>query len=161
LLSSGNWPGENFIGLWLWSLLWEYIYSSYFIIKKVAQCSSIILYEFRNDICDFSIAKDIDAVLCTHASMDHVGGLPYLYGELHASCPVYMTVAASMMTQIVFMDAFHSDIKEATLSSGSLENEQENDNRYTMRNIKLALTKIIGLRFSQPIHLTGKHPSLN
>ena len=95
-----------------------------------------------------SIVKDLDAIVCSHPSMMNVGGLPYLYGTLGATCPIYMSVASNLMTQILYSDIFHM-----------IEQEEHHENfkaSFPLTGINMALSKIIGVRFSQPIHLSGR-----
>ena len=79
--------------------------------------------------------------------MVNAGGLPYLFGTLGATCPVYMSVASNLMTQILFSDTYHMIMQEEFY--GNFEP------CFSFSGINSALSKIVGVRFSQPIHLTG------
>lgn len=76
-----------------------------------------------------------------------MGGLPYLYGTLGATCPIYMTVAAFLMAQILFSDTFQQ-LEER-------ENHASFHATFPLQGINVSLSKVIGIRYSQPIHLTG------
>lgn len=112
------------------------------------------------------VLKDVDAILCTHAHLDHVGGLPFLYGRLGASCPVYMTLATSMMTQIVLGDTLFGTspefFQEAEPSSETLvtttttTTNSNTESPVQASHVKAALSKIVGLRYSQSVALRGK-----
>lgn len=91
------------------------------------------------------IIKNLDAILCTHADFECVGGLIHLCLELGATCPIYMTIAANLMTHILLSD-LHSSLSDE-VSEPSL----------SISSINAVLKKIVGIRFSQPVHLTGKH----
>jgi len=53
----------------------------------------------------FKTLKDIDAVLLTHAHLDHSGGLPIFdHNGLH--CPIYATKMTKMLAKILLEDSF-------------------------------------------------------
>jgi Cft2 family RNA processing exonuclease len=103
----------------------------------------------------------VDAILCTHPLVEHVGGLGYLFNELGASCPVYMTVAASTMTQVLFQDLLHSqpidDLQaiERRLMGATEERTPSDPYSWNATTLRQVLGSVIGLRYYQPIHLTG------
>lgn len=57
-------------------------------------------------------ARDIDAVLLTHAHLDHCGLLPKLTKEGFAG-PIYCTQATADIAKIVLLDAAHLQIEDA------------------------------------------------
>lgn len=56
--------------------------------------------------------KSIDAVLLTHAHIDHVGVLPR-FAKLGLKCPVYCTKATEMLSRLVLLDSAHLQEEEA------------------------------------------------
>ena len=46
----------------------------------------------------------INYVLISHADMEHIGGLPYLFAKLGADVPVYATLPVHYMGQMMFYD---------------------------------------------------------
>ena len=50
----------------------------------------------------------INAVLVTYPDIDHMGGLPYLYGKLGLDCPIYGTVPLYNMGQMFLYDYYQS-----------------------------------------------------
>lgn len=61
---------------------------------------------YQKNLADFGFnAKQINAVILTHAHLDHCGRLPKLYGAGYSG-PVYTTAASKELAQIVLEDNF-------------------------------------------------------
>lgn len=86
----------------------------------------------------------VDAVLLTYPDPLHLGALPYLVGKCGLSCPVYATVPVYKMGQMFMYDLFQS------------RNNSEEFEIFTLDDIDVAFDKIIQLKYSQTISLTGK-----
>lgn len=107
-----------------------------------------------------SIAKDIDAVLCTHSSLSHIGGLPFLISLLPKSVPIYMTMACQSMARILFSEICNSSVyPPAPFSSedgAQVFESKDHSSPFSSKPIDELFNRITGLRFSQPINLSGK-----
>jgi cleavage and polyadenylation specificity factor subunit 2 len=51
------------------------------------------------------IAKTLDAVLISHPSLEHLGGLPYLVSKLGLNCPIIATLPVHDLGQMFMYDA--------------------------------------------------------
>ncbi|KAI8376072.1 beta-lactamase-like protein [Radiomyces spectabilis] len=90
------------------------------------------------------IAKQIDAVLISHADLPHLGAYPYARMHLGMSCPVYSTVPVVNMGKMCLYDIYQSKTREMEFTTFSLE------------DVDNAFDKITALRYSQPFALPGK-----
>ncbi|KAI9095542.1 beta-lactamase-like protein [Phlyctochytrium arcticum] len=90
------------------------------------------------------IAKGIDAVLFSHADLEHLGAFPYAYGHLGLNCPAYATVPVHDMGQICMYDAYQS------------RTSVEDFNTFTLDDVDSAFDRMVQLRYSQPYSLAGK-----
>ncbi|XP_053394070.1 cleavage and polyadenylation specificity factor subunit 2-like [Mercenaria mercenaria] len=86
----------------------------------------------------------VDAVLLTYPDQLHLGALPYLVGKCGLSCPVYATVPVYKMGQMFMYDLYQS------------RNNSEDFELFTLDDVDVAFDKIIQLKYSQTISLTGK-----
>lgn len=86
----------------------------------------------------------IDAVLLTYPDHLHLGALPYLVGKCGLTCPVYATVPVYKMGQMFMYDLFQS------------RNNSEDFIMFTLDDVDVAFDKIIQLKYSQTISLSGK-----
>ncbi len=64
------------------------------------------------DIAEFDL-KDIDAIICSHAHLDHSGMIPYLY-KLGYRGPVYMTEPTRDISALLALDFIGVSYKQAT-----------------------------------------------
>jgi cleavage and polyadenylation specificity factor subunit 2 len=90
------------------------------------------------------IAKDVDAVLLTHADLSHMGGYPYAVSHLGLGCPCYVTVPVHDMGRGTLIDAFKS------------KRQHEDFTTFTSADIEMAMSKMTLLRYSQPYTLQGR-----
>lgn len=91
------------------------------------------------------VSKNVDAVLLSHADVEHVGALPYAFAKLGLACPVYATVPVHNMGLLAVQDAQLS--RSAT----------EPFDLFSAQDIRKAFDKIVQLRYSQPFALQGKN----
>lgn len=54
------------------------------------------------------IADSVDVVLLSHATVPHLGGLPYLLGRLGCKAQVYATLPVHRIGQLTMLDALES-----------------------------------------------------
>ncbi|EGF79032.1 hypothetical protein BATDEDRAFT_12823 [Batrachochytrium dendrobatidis JAM81] len=90
------------------------------------------------------VARQIDALLLSHADLDHLGAFPYAAKHLGLTCPVFATTPVHDMGQ-----ACMHDLIQAKLN-------QEEFHLFTKDDIDTAFAKTTILRYSQPTVLTGK-----
>lgn len=94
-------------------------------------------------------AKEVDAVLISHADMAHLGALPYAYAKLGLRCPIYATMPVCRMGQMVLEDVL------------AARKRQEDFDLFTQNDIEEVFKSIIPLRYSQTIAFTGKGESMS
>lgn len=51
------------------------------------------------------VAHTVDAVLLSHATLRHLGGLPYLFGKLRSDAAVYSTMPVHRLGHLALYDA--------------------------------------------------------
>ncbi|KAJ1658834.1 hypothetical protein IWQ61_001983 [Dispira simplex] len=90
------------------------------------------------------VAPQIDLVLLSHPTVEHLGAYVYAYTRLQLQCPVYGTMPLVNMGQIALQDLL--------LSRRSMEPFD----LFTMEDINRAFQHITTLRYHQPIPLTEK-----
>ncbi|ORX87994.1 Metallo-hydrolase/oxidoreductase [Anaeromyces robustus] len=90
------------------------------------------------------IANKIDAILLSHADIEHIGALPYAMSKFNMSCSIYATIPVQNMGQMCLYDAVQSHL--AT----------EDFTKFSLDDIDNTFEKIIQLRYQQPFSLTGK-----
>ncbi|KAG4098147.1 Metallo-hydrolase/oxidoreductase [Neocallimastix lanati (nom. inval.)] len=90
------------------------------------------------------VANSIDAILLSHADIEHIGALPYAISKFKMTCSIYATIPVQNMGQMCLYDAVQSHL--AT----------EDFTKFTLDEIDDAFEKIVQLRYSQPFSLTGK-----
>ncbi|KAI8375788.1 beta-lactamase-like protein [Blakeslea trispora] len=90
------------------------------------------------------VAKQIDAVVISHADLAHLGAYPYARSHLGMTCPVYSTIPVANMGKMCMYDMYQSKTNEMAFDTFSLE------------DVDNAFDKITPLRYSQPFSLTGK-----
>jgi len=90
-------------------------------------------------------AENIDYLLVTHAHMDHIGRIPFLFAS-GFSGTVYSTRATKEMSEIAFADAFH--ILKGNYDKGMLV-----DMPYEERDIQHALSNWKTIEYRQELTL--------
>ncbi|KAI8925034.1 beta-lactamase-like protein, partial [Entophlyctis helioformis] len=90
------------------------------------------------------VARQVDAVLLSHADMDHMGALPYAAVHLGLACPVYATTPVHDMGL-----TFLQDLVQARL-------DQEDFGLFSLADVETAFRSVTNLRYSQPLGLAGK-----
>src|SRR3989304_2915258 len=97
----------------------------------------------------------IDAVLLTHAHIDHVGYLPRLVRQgFHG--PVYATEASQALLQIVLPDSAHLQEQDAAYANKSgYSRHKPALPLYTAADAEEALKLIQGISFDHPLELDG------
>ncbi|KNC99735.1 uncharacterized protein SPPG_05115 [Spizellomyces punctatus DAOM BR117] len=90
------------------------------------------------------IAKQVDAVLISHADIEHLGAYPYAVGSLGLNCPAYATVPVHDMGQICMYDAYQS------------KSDVEDFSTFTLDHVDTAFENMVQLRYSQPFSLSGR-----
>lgn len=104
----------------------------------------------------FPVSPDrIDAVLLTHAHIDHVGYLPRLVRQgFHG--PVYATQASQALLQIVLPDSAHLQEQDAVYANKSgYSRHKPALPLYTAADAEEALKLIQGIPFDDPLALDG------
>jgi metallo-beta-lactamase family protein len=97
----------------------------------------------------------IDAVLLTHAHIDHVGYLPRLVSQGFRG-PVYATEATAALLQIVLPDSAHLQEQDAIYANKSgFSRHKPALPLYTTDAAEEALKLIQGIPFDQPLKLEG------
>lgn len=104
----------------------------------------------------FPVSPDrIDAVLLTHAHIDHVGYLPRLVRQGFRG-PVYATEASHALLQIVLPDSAHLQEQDAIYANKKgYSRHKPALPLYTAADAEAALKLIRGVRFDQPLTLDG------
>jgi cleavage and polyadenylation specificity factor subunit 2 len=90
------------------------------------------------------IARQADALLISHADVQHLGAYPYARSHLGLSCPVFATIPVVNMGRMCMYDLHQAKV-----------NEEEFD-VFTLEDVDSAFDKITPLRYSQPTALQGK-----
>lgn len=101
-----------------------------------------------------TLLKDVSLVLCSHASVEFIGGLPLILPMLPASAPIYMTLATQCMARILF-----SDLQSSIFVKEHDEKKDENEpaslvrvshsQLYPPHAIEHLFKRIVTLRYSQ------------
>ncbi len=105
--------------------------------------------------CDLPIAAgEIDAILLTHAHIDHSGKIPAMVAQGYRG-PIYATEAARRLCSIMLRDSAHIQEFEAEWRNRKAQRagEPAYTPLYTMRDAEAALKQFQGLDYNQPIEL--------
>ncbi|KAI9362898.1 beta-lactamase-like protein [Zopfochytrium polystomum] len=89
------------------------------------------------------VAKHVDAVLLTHADLDHLGAFPYAVTNLGLSCVAYATDPVRDLAPLCLHDALQS--KRAA----------EDFTLFSAADVDAAFDRVIPLKVSQPMQLPG------
>ncbi len=97
--------------------------------------------------------EKIDAVLLTHAHIDHVGYLPRLVGQGFRS-PVYATEASQALLKIVLPDSAHLQEQDAAYANKrGYSRHKPALPLYTAADVEETLKLIQGIPFDHPLEL--------
>jgi cleavage and polyadenylation specificity factor subunit 2 len=100
---------------------------------------------------DLVVGGGIDAVVISHADMDHMGSLPTVFGRLGlGGVPVICTTPVSKFGKMILYD--HCLNRKMEGSSSSAEGGQD---QFDLDDIDLALSNVTTVKYSQTIHLPG------
>ncbi|KAJ1344536.1 hypothetical protein BSLG_000060 [Batrachochytrium salamandrivorans] len=90
------------------------------------------------------VARQVDAVLLTHADLDHIGAFPYASQHLGLSCSVFATTPVHDMGSACMHDFVQSKL------------DQEEFVLFSHEDVDNAFKKTTVLRYSQPSSLTAQ-----
>ncbi|CAN0140211.1 unnamed protein product, partial [Discosporangium mesarthrocarpum] len=85
-----------------------------------------------------SVVKRVDLVLISHPDLEHLGGLPYAYGTLGLTAPVFATLPVVKMGQMVVYDAYLTRT-----------HEEEDFTAFDLDDVDHAFAMCKALKFSQ------------
>ncbi len=105
--------------------------------------------------CDLPIAAgEIDAVLLTHAHIDHSGKIPALVAQGYRG-PIYATEAARRLCSIMLRDSAHIQEFEAEWRNRKAQRAGESAYvpLYTMRDAEAALKQFAGCGYHEPLEI--------
>ncbi|KAJ2718845.1 hypothetical protein GGI07_005556 [Coemansia sp. Benny D115] len=94
------------------------------------------------------VARQVDAVLLSHADMAHVGGYPLAFRQYGMTCPAYATQAVSMMGRVCMQDV------------AKTMRAQEDFELFDERTVDEAFDNVTALQYSQPVSLSGRHSGI-
>ena len=105
--------------------------------------------------CDLPVsAGELDAVLLTHAHIDHSGKLPALVAQGFKG-PIYATEAARRLCQIMLRDSAHIQEFEAEWRNRKAQRAGEPPYipLYTMADAEAALKAFVGCDYNSPVEI--------
>jgi metallo-beta-lactamase family protein len=91
-------------------------------------------------------AEKIDAVVLSHAHIDHAGRLPYLVKEGFRG-PIHSTVATRDLCEVMLADSAHIQEKDAEFLAR--RQKEHADPLYTLRDVSTALTQFRPHRYQE------------
>src|SRR5262245_17964990 len=98
-------------------------------------------------------AKDIDAVILSHAHVDHCGNLPNLVRRGFAG-PIYCTHATRALAAVMLGDAAKIQAEDATyLNRKRAKDEPKIQPLFDDRDVFRTLTKLQAVKYGQPFHV--------
>jgi metallo-beta-lactamase family protein len=101
-------------------------------------------------------AKDIDAVVLSHAHVDHCGNLPNLVRRGFAG-PIYCTHATRALASVMLGDAAKIQAEDANyLNRKRDKGEAKIEPLFDDRDVYRTLTKLQAVRYGEPFHVIGK-----
>ena len=106
--------------------------------------------------CDLPIsAGEIDAVLLTHAHIDHSGKIPALVAQGYRG-PIYATEAARRLCGIMLRDSAHIQEFEAEWRNRKAQRAGEPPYvpLYTMGDAEAALSQFVGCGYNAPVEIS-------
>lgn len=101
--------------------------------------------------------RDLDALLLTHAHVDHCGLAPKLVQEGFRG-PILATSASADLVELVLRDAAEIQAEDAAFKAKRHRKEGRKDQRppkplYTMRDVDRTLPLLEGVRYDQPVRI--------
>ena len=105
--------------------------------------------------CDLPIAAiQIDAILLTHAHIDHSGMIPAMVAQGYKG-PIYSTEAARRLCRIMLRDSAHIQEFEAEWRNRKAQRAGEPPYvpPYTMRDAEAALDRFVGCDYNVPVEI--------
>lgn len=101
-------------------------------------------------------ARKIDAVVITHAHIDHTGYLPKLFKEGYRG-PVYCTTATKDLMEIMLLDSAKLQEEEAeyAFKKGYSKHEKP-EPLYTTEDVNVALPYLEGYKYNQRIRISDR-----
>ena len=99
-------------------------------------------------------AGQIDAILLTHAHIDHAGMIPAMVAQGYHG-PIYATEAARRLCQIMLRDSAHIQEFEAEWRNRKAQRSGEPPYvpPYTMRDAEAALAQFVGCDYNRPVEI--------
>lgn len=91
--------------------------------------------------------REIDAVVLSHAHIDHAGRLPLLTAHGYRN-PIYCTAATRDLSAVMLADSAHIQEKDAEFLAR--RNKEAAPPLYTMRDATTAVERMIGLPYDTP-----------
>ena len=90
---------------------------------------------------------EIDAVVLSHAHIDHAGRLPFLTRHGYRG-PIYCTAATRDLSAVMLADSAHIQEKDAEFLAR--RNKEAVEPLYGMRDATIAVERMIGMPYDQP-----------
>jgi len=102
------------------------------------------------------IARSIDAVVLSHAHIDHCGNLPTLVKNGYNG-PIHTTCATADLCQYMLRDAAHIQEKDAEYINARLERKKLDpvEPLYTLDDVEATLPLLRGHHYHQPLQVTS------
>jgi metallo-beta-lactamase family protein len=100
--------------------------------------------------------SEINAVVITHAHLDHTGYLPKLFKEGYDG-PVYCTTATADLMNLILMDSAGLQVEEAKYAKKKGYSKHEDPQPlYDIQDVEPIKDKIVGTTFEKPIQITDR-----
>jgi metallo-beta-lactamase family protein len=100
--------------------------------------------------------KTIDAVVITHAHLDHTGYLPKLFKDGYSG-PVYCTTATADLMDLILMDSAGLQVEEARFAKKKGYSKHEDPQPlYTVEDVIPIKDNIVGTTFENPIQIAPR-----
>lgn len=96
-----------------------------------------------------AIKTEIDFILLSHPTLQHLGALPYACCQLGLNAPIYATVPTAAMGLLLLEDAYVA------------YKQQSNFDAYNLQDVKNLFENITRVRYSQSIVLPGTSSNFN
>ncbi|MBN2044843.1 MAG: MBL fold metallo-hydrolase [Anaerolineales bacterium] len=98
--------------------------------------------------------KDVDAVVLSHAHIDHSGNLPNLVSNGFDG-PIYATESTVYLCELMLMDSAHIQESDVQYINSRREKQGRSlvEPLYTAEDAKLAISKFVKRRYEQPFEV--------